>query len=61
MNKGQWTIEKVWDFIIKDNGKEVEEWTYVVGYVVEDDIINEDHFKTREEAEEYLAKMKGEL
>mgnify|MGYP003117177614 CR=1 FL=1 len=60
MNKGQWTIEKVWDFI-NDNGKEVEEWTYVVGYVVEDDIINEDHFKTREEAEEYLAKMKGEL
>ena len=60
MNKGQWTIEKVWDFI-NDNGKEVEEWTYVVGYVVEDDILYEDHFKTREEALEYLAKMKGEL
>jgi hypothetical protein len=61
MNKGQWTIEKVWDFIINDNGKEVEGWTYVAGYVVGDDIINEDHFETREEAEEYLAEMKGEL
>ena len=58
MNKGQWTIEKVWDFIIKDNGKEVEGWTYVAGYVVGDDVINEDHFETREEAEEYLAEMK---
>jgi hypothetical protein len=61
MNKGQWTIEKVWDFIINDNGEEVEGWTYVAGYVVGDDIINEDHFETRQEAEEYLAEMKGEL
>ena len=58
MNKGKWTIEKVWDSI-DDNG--VMEWTYVVGYVIGDDILYEDHFKTREEAVEYLAKMKEEV
>ena len=60
MNKGKWKIMKFWDTVMFDNGEYGEGWNYEAGYHVQDDVIYEDYFESREEAEEYIIEMKKE-
>ena len=60
MNKGKWKIMKFWDTVMFDNGEYGEGWNYEAGYHIQDDVIYEDYFESREEAEEYIIKMKKE-
>ena len=54
MNKGEWKITKFWDTIMLDNGEYAERWNYGAGYHIGDDVIYEDYFETRKEAEQYI-------
>ena len=58
MNKGKWKIMKFWDTIMLDNGEYDEGWNYEAGYHIGDDVIHEDYFESREEAESYIEEMK---
>jgi hypothetical protein len=62
MNKQEeWKITKFWDTIMLDNGEYGEGWNYEAGYHIGDDVIYEDYFETRKEAELYIEKMKKEM
>ena len=58
--EGKWKIGKFWDTYINDSGKHTEGWNYEAGYHIEDDVIYEDYFESREQAESYIEKMKEE-
>ena len=58
MNKGKWRIMKFWDTIMLDNGEYEENWNYEAGYHIGDDVIHEDYFESREQAESYIEEMK---
>ena len=55
--KGKWKIMKFWDTIMLDSGEHAEGWNYEVAYWIGDDVIHEDYFETRKEAEDYLNKQ----
>ena len=59
--KGKWKILKFWDTIMLDNGEYAEGWNYEAGYHIGDDVIYEDYFETRKEAEQYIKMEKIRL
>ena len=58
MSKGKWKIVKFWDTMMLDVGEYIEGWNYEAGYHIEDDVIYEDYFESREQSELYIEKMK---
>ena len=58
MSKGKWKITKFWDTICLDVGKYAKGWNYEVAFWIDDDVINEEYFEDKEEAEQYLEYMK---
>ena len=53
-NKGTWKISKFWDTILLDNGKYGQGWNYEVAYWINDDVLYEEYFEDKTEAELYL-------
>ena len=53
-NKGAWKISKFWDTILLDNGKYEQGWNYEVAYWINDDVLYEEYFEDKIEAELYL-------
>ena len=61
MNKGKWKITKFWDTICLDVGKYAQGWNYEVAFWTDDDVIDEEYFENKQQAEQYFEKMiKGE-
>ena len=58
--KGKWKITKFWDTITIDIGEYKQGWNYEVAYWIDDDVLNEEYFETRKEAELYIEEMKKE-
>ena len=54
MKKGKWKIVKFWDTITIDVGEYKQGWNYEVAYWVDDDVMHEEYFENKEEAEQYL-------
>ncbi len=54
MNKGKWKITKFWDTIMLDVGEYEQGWNYEVAYWTNDDVLNEEYFEDKTQAEEYL-------
>ena len=53
-NKGKWKIVKFWDTIMIDIGEYKQGWNYEVAYWVDGDVLDEEYFEDKVEAEEYL-------
>ena len=52
--RGEWKITKFWDTITIDVGEYKQGWNYEVAYWVNDDVMHEEYFENKEEAEDYL-------
>ena len=54
MSKGKWKITKFWDTIMLDVGEYSQGWNYEVAYWINDDVLYEEYFEDKTQAEEYL-------
>ena len=56
MNTGKWKITKFWDYVYDDvNPNSLKSgWNYEVAYWIDNDVLYEEYFEDKKQAEEYL-------
>jgi len=66
MKKGKWKITKFCDYVYDENYKHKNPnslksgWNYEVAYWIDDDVLYEEYFEDKKEAEEYLEECRKE-